>query len=331
MTAPPTKTEVLDAATPALTSLPPPGHGQTAARLHGLFTLARTHDVSLARLVEAHIDACAILREAGREPEPDRLYGVWASAGSLRADLRAGELDGTKPFCSGVGIVDRALIAAEDARGRQLLLDVATDTADQVVDHWHTDAMAATATRTVRWDRARIADHQIVGAPDWYLTRTGFWHGACGPAACWAGAASGLVDDARQSADLDPHQAAHLGAMVTAAWMFEAVLERVAADIDRAPDDATRARARALTARAAVASGVQEITVRHRAAFGPRSVVAGGAVAQRLHDVELYVMQHHGDADLAVLGHLSGGLSSRTSSPDHSLRTRIDPPPGRAS
>ena len=35
-----------------------------------------------------------------------------------------------------------------------------------------------------------------MGTPGWYVERNGFWHGAVGPAACWAGRAAGLVDAA---------------------------------------------------------------------------------------------------------------------------------------
>ncbi|HSP27128.1 MAG TPA: hypothetical protein VLN74_01175, partial [Ilumatobacteraceae bacterium] len=61
--------------------LPDPGCGQTSDRLLALFDLARTRPVSVARLAEAHTDAVAILHEAGRQPVPTALYGVWASAG----------------------------------------------------------------------------------------------------------------------------------------------------------------------------------------------------------------------------------------------------------
>ena len=43
-----------------------------------LISLGRT-DIPLARLSEGHVDALRILDQASAQPEPDDLYGVWAS------------------------------------------------------------------------------------------------------------------------------------------------------------------------------------------------------------------------------------------------------------
>ena len=47
-------------------TLPEPGHGQTPQRWSALAALGRT-DLTLARLAEGHVDALAILAEAGRD------------------------------------------------------------------------------------------------------------------------------------------------------------------------------------------------------------------------------------------------------------------------
>ena len=51
--------------------LPAPGSGGTARRHRALFDLARRETVSVARCAEAHVDALAILAEAGRPPVED--------------------------------------------------------------------------------------------------------------------------------------------------------------------------------------------------------------------------------------------------------------------
>ena len=58
--------------------LPKPGSGGTPARFAALADWA-TRDLSLARLVEGHVDALAILEEAGHEPDSGATYGVWAA------------------------------------------------------------------------------------------------------------------------------------------------------------------------------------------------------------------------------------------------------------
>src|ERR1700748_1079014 len=85
--------------------LPFPARGQTAARHRQLIELARK-DLTLARLVEAHTDAVAILAEAGRQPQPGALYGVWASETanqivSLSSEGDQSRIAGSKMFCTG--------------------------------------------------------------------------------------------------------------------------------------------------------------------------------------------------------------------------------------
>jgi hypothetical protein len=63
-------------------NLPFPDGGDTAWRHRELAQIARDN-LELGRLAEAHTDALAILHEAGREPKPRALYGVWASEAKL--------------------------------------------------------------------------------------------------------------------------------------------------------------------------------------------------------------------------------------------------------
>src|ERR1700742_3099728 len=106
--------------------LPLPGCGRTSERLSLLAETGR-EDLSLAKLAEAHWDALAICAEAGRAPEPNVLYAVWASeipGQELRLKpTRDGyRLSGKKPFCSGIGMADRALVTV--GLPEQLLVEV---------------------------------------------------------------------------------------------------------------------------------------------------------------------------------------------------------------
>ena len=145
-----------------------PGRGRTAARWLALLELARRDDVSVARLVEAHVDAVAILHEAGLEPEGGALYGVWASVGpggrdvALDRPLDAGTtVTGTKPFCSGVGVVDRALVDVHDGGGgtrrRLVELDVTPAPTWTTSGGWAAPALADTATGSVGFERHPVA------------------------------------------------------------------------------------------------------------------------------------------------------------------------------
>ena len=168
----------------------PPGAGATPARMSALFAIAKD-DLELARLAEAHADAAAIAAEAGRSLWPGCTYGVWAAGGpgsDLTFDTTTSTLRGARAFCSGAGIVDRALVTARvgsevclfdiDARAPELAYDAS---------EWVADAFRSTRTASVRTDGLALDPDDRIGPAGFYLDRVGFWHGALAPAACWAG------------------------------------------------------------------------------------------------------------------------------------------------
>lgn len=254
--------------------------------------------MSVARLAEGHLDAASIAAEAGTELEEDALYGVWASSGDVR--FEQGRLHGTRPFGSGLGVIDRALVTARTGDGLGLFdVDVeASPSVEHLID-WHTPAMRSSRTGAVvfRAHPVRV----MVGPPGWYLSRAGFWHGACGPAACWAGAVDPLIDLAADAASDDPHTQAHVGAMIAARWSVRGLLDRAGREIDLDPDDVSAAAVRALSLRHTVHSIVTDVLDRLARALGPRPFVGDSGFAQRHADVWLYLMQHHSERDLADL------------------------------
>ncbi len=282
-----------------------PGRGRTAERHRFLFEVTRDDEVSVGRLLEAHLDAVAIIDEAGGQaPEPGVVYGVWASEGGepLRYDDAAQTIDGPKRFASGVGLVDRALVTAVGEDEAPLLVDVSArggPTLELDASGWVAPALAATRTGTVHARRHR-AD-AVLGPPGWYLTRPGFWHGACGPASCWAGAAAGVVDAAERLVDDDPHRRAHLGAMVARRWQLAALLDAAGAEIDRDPLDVIVARRRAVALRHGVERGCADVLDHFAQATGPRPLVSDRTVSQRVADTHLYLRQFHAERDLVAL------------------------------
>jgi alkylation response protein AidB-like acyl-CoA dehydrogenase len=283
--------------------LPHPGEGRTADRWGALAEVAR-RDVSVARVVEAHVDAVSILHEAGLEPTPEALYGVWAAEEPGRAlAFETDRIRGVKPFCTGAGLVDRALVTARSDAGVVLAeIDARHPSIVYDTDDWSTPAFAATCTATARLDMPTI---RRVGSVGWYLDRVGFWHGACGPAACWAGGVLGLVDQAVATAAgkrAEPHLDAHIGALVALGWELGAVLDRAGDEIDDAPDDPGAARRRARIVRHLVDRAATEAIERFGRALGPRPLIRDGDVARRIAEVQLYVRQCHAERDLDALG-----------------------------
>ncbi|WP_158412461.1 hypothetical protein [Ilumatobacter nonamiensis] len=285
--------------------LPHPGGGATSDRHRALIELARTYPVGVARLAEAHCDAMSILAEAGCEPVGGALYGVWASAGSAAWDPATSTISGTKPFCSGLGIVERALVTVVDDTGGQRLLDVAVDPTDSLeldTAVWATAALSDTATGDVHFAGHPVADHRIVGPSGWYLDRVGFWHGACGPAACWAGAAIGLVDAAERFDGSDPHRRAQTGALEASAWGLQALFDSAGLQIDASPRDRAAAEHRARSLRHLSERMCADVLDRFGRAFGPRPFTTEATVARRFADTHLYLRQHHGERELGEIG-----------------------------
>jgi alkylation response protein AidB-like acyl-CoA dehydrogenase len=294
--------------------LPFPGEGQTGLRHRQLIDIAR-EDLALARLAEAHTDAVAILAEAGRQPRPGALYGVWASETAqqqvhLNRNGDCANLAGTKMFCTGAGLIDRALVTVRAPEHYLVDVDLRArpDTLTFDENGWKVSAFIGTQTATTTFLHTPVAQSDVIGNPDWYLQRPGFWHGACGPAACWAGGAIGLVDYARSQDRADAHTMAHLGAMHAAAWALRAFLDSAGNEIDRNPQDACSAQARALTVRHLVEQACSEVLRRLGRAYGPRALAYDAEVSRRYQELDLYIRQSHAERDLEVLGrHVAQG------------------------
>ena len=287
--------------------MPLPGAGRTPARHAALAEFGR-EDLSLARLAEAHTDALAILAEAGRTARPDALYGVWASDGSdsrLRAERLSGgawRLEGIKQYCSGANLVSDALVSAHAEDGLRLF-EVPVDQAAvrALESHWASSAFADTATGPVAFS-VIVREQQVLGKPDWYLTRPGFWHGALGPAACWAGGALSLVEAAAALGRRDAHYRAHLGALHALTWGMSAVLERAGREIDADPQDAAGAgRVRALMARHLIERACSEVLDRFGRATGPQLLAFDARAARQHVALNLYLRQCHAERDLEMI------------------------------
>ena len=290
--------------------LPLPGDGRTAERLHLIAETAR-ENLSLAKLAEAHWDAVAILAEAGRAPDPGMLYAVWASeipGQALRLErTRDGyQLSGGKPFCSGIGMVDRALVTV--GRPEQMLVEVNLRNNEEHIvadlEAWKVDAFRATKTGTVTFLNPLLSTDAPVGAPGWYLERPGFWHGACGPAACWAGGVAGLLEFALESKRDDPHTLAHLGAVQASVWCMYSMLRQAGDEIDGAPFDVKAAQIRALQLRHLIEQMGAEVLQRFSRAYGPFPLSMDEKTARRYQEAGLYMRQSHAERDLGCLGRL---------------------------
>lgn len=287
---------------------PLPASGATRERLDALVDLGR-EDLQLARLVEPHLDAVAILAEAGRRTPPERWYGVWASAPrpSLERDGDRLLLVGRQGFCSGATVCDAALVAA-DLDGRVQLVDVdlrvgrrdVTVVAD--IGDWSTAAFADTGTATVVYHAHPVPDESLVGDAGFYLERPGFWHGAIGPAAVWAGGAVGLVDLALRRGARTEAERVLVGEMRSSVWALRAELAYAAERNDAGADDVTSARRDALIVRNLVERHATRLVDLFGQLCGPRALALDPEAVTRTQELQLYVRQVDRLGDLHELG-----------------------------
>jgi alkylation response protein AidB-like acyl-CoA dehydrogenase len=289
-------------------SLPLPGHGDTARR-HDILMQWGRRDLSLARIAEAHTDAIAILAEGGQQPRSQGWYGVWAADSPANRLIATRTVDGgwsltgIKPFCSGATFLQAALVTAHSDAG-VLLFDIALDDARirPQPSAWANAGLADTATVAVEFDAVPVSAARVLGVTGWYLTRPGFWHGAVGPAACWAGGALALIEAAAALRRKDPHSRAQVGALLAVAWALQAYLERAGREIDADPrDDAGQARIRALKVRHLIERACTEVLDRFGRATGPQLLAHDSQIARQYAALTVYIRQSHAERDLETI------------------------------
>ncbi|MFP5071955.1 acyl-CoA dehydrogenase [Pseudonocardia nantongensis] len=288
--------------------LPLPGDGDTVSRWAALARFGR-RDLSLARLVEGHTDAVAILAEAGRAPQPHRLYGVWASRAGGGAHLAGGagglRLRGTVRFCSGTHLLDRALVVAgaDDGTTRTVDLDLGDVHVERCAGRWRAPGMAAGDSDDVVLHDVPVPPDTVVGGPDAYTDRPGFWWGGAGVAAVWLGGAAALCDEVAAALGPDaedPHRLAGLGTAVVAVSAADALLASTARAIDGDPGSSHRRAVQ--VARSAVERAGRTVLDEAPAVSGVSALAGSARFGVRLADLQIYLRQHHGGRDLADIG-----------------------------
>jgi hypothetical protein len=282
--------------------LPLPGGGQTAGRWAVLAAVAE-RNLTVARVLEAHTDALAILAEAGQDP-PDGTWGVFAAeAAGHRVDARQSALTGVKPWCSLAGHLDSALVTAHVGDDRQLFRVSLRHPSVTVSPPgaWVARGLRTVTSQPVRFDATPA---RPVGGSGWYLTRPGFAWGAIGVAACWHGGARGLQNtllriSAARHGDL---AALHTGIVDAALYASESALAGAARDLDAGRACGADGDVLALRVRAVVADTAERTIKQVGHALGPAPLAFDEEHARRVADLDLYVRQHHAERDLARLG-----------------------------
>jgi alkylation response protein AidB-like acyl-CoA dehydrogenase len=293
-----------------------PGAGRTARLWELLATLGAT-DLGVARAVEPHLDARAILTQAGLGDRAGT-WGVFAAEGpGVRLDAVEApdgwRLTGTKPWCSLAGVLDAALVTAHLADGGRALFAVGLrGPGVHLVDQeWVSRGLAEIPSTAVAFDEVPA---EPVGPPGWYLERPGFWWGGIGVAACWFGGAVGIGRRVhRQAAARDDQLLAmHLGAVDHRLESARRALAEAAALVDAETLDAAQGRLLAKRVRATVAAVCEDVLQIAGHALGPAPLALEPEHAKRVADLQVYVRQQHAERDDVSLGQ---ALASSTDAP----------------
>jgi alkylation response protein AidB-like acyl-CoA dehydrogenase len=298
------------------------GAGYTAALWEALATTASA-DLGAARAIEPHLDALAIVHQAGAahdvntvlvdvEDPASATWGVFAAEGGapLRISRARGgsggwQLDGVKPWCSLADRLAAALVTATDDAGERHL--VAVNLGHPGVNitpgSWHARGLTEIPSGPVSFTAVPAIE---IGEPGWYLRRAGFSWGGISVAACWFGGAVGVARTvfAAVAAKENPDRLLlmHLGAIDEQLESARRALAEAASLVDVGAAEGAAGRLLAKRVRSTVARACEHILTHAAHALGPAPLALDPEHAKRVADLQLYVRQHHAERDDASLG-----------------------------
>ncbi|MBB3105784.1 hypothetical protein FHS24_000275 [Psychrobacter luti] len=276
-------------------------------------------DLTIAKWFESHLDALSILHELEYDETAAGLWAVWAAEGR-HLTYQNGKISGTKAWCSGANIVDYGLMTYRNEHGQAQLLTVDMQQDGIRIDNsaWQAVGMQATDTATIYFDQVTASN---VGAPNAYLERVGFWHGAAGVAACWYGAAACLASyliTAYQQKSND-YKAMYLGQISTALAVTQQYFHHIADLIDTEPTQSHELAIRQL--RSNVEQLAREVIEVVGQALGAAPFCNNAHFARLSADLTVFIRQSHGAFDLHKIGELSSMLAREAASKHTSKKT----------
>lgn len=319
-------------------SAPKPGDGRTA-RLWELLASVAAVDVAAARVLEPHLDAGAILSQAGT---PDTFTGSWgvyaaeAPGTRLTAEQVAEkdeaepggspggvQLSGSKPWCSLAQFVDHAVVTAHTSTGGRAAFAVDLRAAGVTCDvpEWTSRGLREIPSGTVHFHRVPAVP---LGGDGWYFQRPGFAWGGMGVAACWLGGAvalgrlfeAALLRGTRTQREPDQVALAALGEVDRILASTLQYLARASDAVDAAPPPGSGGAgpgggagvgpwSEALRVRGTVAAAVERVQLLVSQNLGPGPLAFDERYGKCMADLTLYVRQHHATRDDAQLGALT--------------------------
>ena len=298
--------------------VPWPGEGSTAELWEFLATVAAV-DVGAARILEPHLDALGILRQAGNpdlsaiHTTPASSWGVFAAEApgvTLEAteDSAGWTLTGTKPWCSLADVLSHALVTAHVGDGERRLFAInLRDAGVSVHDGpWTARGLQQVKSTPITLTAVRAIP---IGPPNWYVKRPGFHWGGMAVAACWWGGSVGVsrklfVRLGESGHPLDPILAMHAGAVDVQLASAQALLRDAAAAVDSGEVTGLELARLVKRVRSHVFAVSEAVLTKVAHALGPTPLVSDESHARRVADLDLYIRQHHAEKDDVSLGKL---------------------------
>lgn len=269
-------------------------------------------DLTIAKWFESHLDALSILKEVG-DVKAQGLWAVWAAEGHpdpIR--FESGKIFGTKSWCSGANLVDFGLLTYRDEAGQSQLVMVDIKQSGIDIDNgaWQAVGMQATDTAAVQFHGVPA---RLIGSPNAYLDRVGFWHGAAGVAACWFGATASLANYLLTAFEKKPNhfKAMYLGQIATALAVTQQYFYHVADLIDAEPDSNHELTIRQL--RANTEQVARQVLDTIGQALGAAPFCTQAHFARLSADLTVFIRQSHGAFDFQKIGELTGELQQNFS------------------
>jgi alkylation response protein AidB-like acyl-CoA dehydrogenase len=285
-------------------------------------------DASTARIFDGHLNgverlalsAPAELREAELEgvASGELLLGVWGAdpapgegepAWVACADDGALVLSGSKTFCSGAGGVQRALVVVREgsestptATGGRRLAYVDTSAGVKIDREWYrASGLRASESHRVEFSGARVL--ALLGGENELVRQPWFARDGVRTAATWAGIADGIraaAVSALSEREPDEHQLRALGKLRVARATIDRWLEHAGSRLD--DRDVEDPAGLATECRTAIIDACRTIADEAAQACGSRSLIAGDALDRGRRDLDLFLLQHRLDPQLAKLG-----------------------------
>lgn len=285
-------------------------------------------DLVLGRLIEGHGNALALISRCGTERQRvtanaeaagGALFGVWNTApadGVRIAATRDGsmELQGRKTFCSGAGIVSRALITARDAEGRSQMLLVPTDRVPVRIDRssWDPLGMLASDSFAVDFSDVRLDADARIGELGDYDRQPWFGAGAARFVAVQAGGVARLAHElaafaVRRSTGDDPVQMTRLGECVVAAdtaahWVRASAQAWSAWDGAPSAEHERTLQTTVDAARYATERAALDVLERVERGVGARGLLSPEPFAALVRDLRMYLRQPAPDLTVVRVG-----------------------------